>query len=187
MDKNILKILEGVGDSGILEKLPYGEKLVKLLNNYIDDAENKLTTESTGSDAIKAVKAMPSESMLQLMSLNLNVELALDNNWLEMQTMLNASDDKGKSTRPIAAILMAVSVFIFVCSYSVAMVIIALNDSTLPAWMELTAAVGVPSLVLTAYFGKRTLDKANRINASLGLPPKTSLTDLLAKKAGLIK
>lgn len=200
MEKSLIKILENVGDAVIVERLNYGSRLVKLINRFIADKPaddstwspasvtlngGKLTNLSTGKDALLCIRALDNKSLIELLTINLNVELGIDNVWLEVQSSLNAADDKGKNTRPITAIIMAVTVAVFVCCYSTSLIIVAINNGTLPGWMELTAAVGVPSLVLTAYFNKRTLDKSNRINASLGMPAKPTLIDTIAKNIGL--
>lgn len=187
MNQGILEILKMVGDSSITERLPYGDKIVKLINRYVSSEEEKLPDNVTGTQALAYTETMPPAMLAQLLTANLEHELAMDTNWLAMQRMLNASDDNGKSTRPIAAILMAVVVTLFVVAYSVAMLINVWKHGTMPTWESITAALSIPSLVLMSYFGKRTQDKANRISAAMGSAPQATMAQMLLKRIGLLK
>ena len=178
-------ILKKAGSAVISSVVPGGGLIVDLINEFLPD-EKRLPKTATGLDAQNAVDSLPPEARMQLMAKELDVEIAEVNAWASVQQSLAEADSAGSSSRPQIANRMSWLVVLQVSSLTFAImfgavtgddrVLIALSNS----WEMLTASMGIPSMVLLQYFGKRTKEKIERYNLAMGQQAPTLGTAIKA-------
>lgn len=160
--------------AGILTAVfPPAAALIPVVNQFLDD-DDKLPQDATGDQVTQALGKLTPEQMVQIESKRIDLQITESNNWAKVQDSLAKADSTGNSTRPQIALMMAwmvVAQVITVCAcilYSS----FAKDDTALKVlaqyWEMLTASMGVPTLVLLQYFGKRTKEKVERYKQSMG-------------------
>ncbi len=166
-------ILKKAGSAVISSVIPGGGLIVDLINEFLPD-DKKLPGTATGTDAQNAIDGLTPELRLQLMTRELDVEIAETNAWASVQHSLAMADSSGNSTRPKIALMMAwlVVLQVTVVSLSIGYSALSQQDNTIAvlsqSWEMLTASMGIPTAVLLQYFGKRTKEKLERYNLAMG-------------------
>ncbi len=185
---NIGKILTTIGGAALNMFVPGAGEIIGAINNFLPD-DKKLPATATGHDAIKAVNSLPPEQQQQIMSKQMDVEIAEINSFASIQQSLAAADSAGHSTRPQIAMMMAkivsFSVIVLISMWCVAMfnsdvaTLKTLSNST--PWV--VTVLGTPTTLLFTYFGKRTKEKLRRYSMGAG---QQQAPGLLSTIAGMI-
>lgn len=172
---NIAKILAKVGSSLIKSVIPGAGLVIDAVNAFLP-TDKKLPSDATGIQAMEAINSLPPKEQAEVLSKQCDVEIAEIQGWTDVVKALSDADKSGSSTRPFIASLMAWAVFlsIMMLNSAIAYAIVANKAEIIgmvaKTWPLVSAMLGIPSLVLQYYFGKRTEDKKMRANAALGLP-----------------
>ncbi len=166
-------ILKKAGSAVISSVVPGGGLIVELINEFLPD-DKKLPGTATGTDAQNAIDGLTPELRLQLLTRKLDVEIAESNDWAKVQSSLAQADATGNTTRPKIALMMAwlVVLQVTVVALSIGYSAVTQQDETIrvlsESWQMFTASMGIPTAVLLQYFGKRTKEKIERYNLSMG-------------------
>jgi hypothetical protein len=185
------KILKAVGTGLIKDIIPGAGLVLDTINAVLPD-DKKLSEDASGIDATKAINSLPPEEQTKILSKKCDVEIVKEQEWTKVIQALSEADTAGASTRPFIALLMAWIVFVSIGMLDIAIVYAIVKsdtkmiDSVAKAWPLISALLGIPSLVLQYYFGKRTEEKKTRANAALGLPVQPAAGLLTAVK-GMLK
>ncbi len=164
---DILKRVAGAGIEVAASAIPGGSAVLSLVNSFLPP-EKKLPETATGQQLTDAVASLPPEQRLALMSKELDVEIAKENAWVQVQGSLAAADESGKSTRPEIALMMAKLVVGITVAEAVAIAWVATTTGKFPPWELVAALLSLPTVLLRAYFGMRTEEKKARYAAAVG-------------------
>ena len=176
-------ILKKAGSAVISSVVPGGGLIVDLINEFLP-SDNKLPKTATGAEAQAAIDGLTPELRLQLMTRELDVDIAEVNAWSNVQESLAKADESGKSTRPRIALMFARQI-VFTCnvvSFAVAYSIVTGDKSVIEVinqiWPIMLAFIGPMITVIYQYYGKRTKEKVERYNLAMG-QIKPTLVDSL--------
>jgi len=168
-------ILAKVGTSIIKNVVPGGDLIIDAVNAFLPK-EKQLPASATGQQAIQAVNSLSPEQQAQLLSKELDVEIAEINSWTQIQGSLADADKTGNTTRPEIALMMAKVVAFVVISFASVVVSAIVRDQwamiekLANCWPLLMVVIGTPSALLRSYFGMRSKDKERRYSAAVGQP-----------------
>ena len=186
---NLGKILMKAGSAVISSVVPGGGLIVDMINGFLPE-DKQLPPTATGAEAQTAINGLTPELRMQLMSKELDLEIAETNAWASVQESLAKADATGNTARPTIANRMSwlVVTQVYVVSFCVLYTAVTGDENVLKvltdSWEMLTASMGIPSLVLLQYFGKRTKEKLERYNLAMGnarSPITEALKDILKK------
>ena len=179
-------ILKKVGSTIIRNIIPGGGLVVDLVNGFLPK-EKQLPSDATGEQVTQAVSSLPPEQQAQLLSKEIDVELAEINSWTQVQGSLAEADKLGASTRPQIALMMAHIVAFVVWGFSSMWIVAIFRDQIdmvqrlAEAWPLMLAVVGTPTALLRAYFGMRTKEKRERYSVAMGQGKPTNILVDIAK------
>lgn len=171
-------ILAKVGTTVFKSIVPGGSLIIDLVNGFLPK-EKKLPNEATGEQIAQVVDTLPPDQQAQILSKEIDVELAEINSWTQVQASLSEADKAGASTRPRIALMMAEIVAFVVIAFSTMWVIAILQDQVemikvlSDSWPLVLAIIATPTALLRAYFGMRSKEKKDRYSAAMGQPIQT--------------
>lgn len=90
-------ILKKAGSAVISSVIPGGGLVIDFINNFLDD-DKQLPSTATGHDAQAAIDGLTPDLRLQLMTKQLDVQIAETNAWASVQQALAKADETGNST-----------------------------------------------------------------------------------------
>jgi len=170
---NLGDILKTAGSAIVKTLVPGGGFIIDLVNNVLP-ADKKLPVDATGEQITQAIQTLPPDKQAELMSKELDVEIAEINSWTQIQGSLAEADKVGASTRPKISLMMAEIVGFVVIAFS-SMWIVAIFRNQVDmvqrlsnAWPLMLTVIATPTALLRAYFGMRTKEKENRYAAAIG-------------------
>lgn len=164
-------ILKKVGTSIIKNVVPGGGLVIDLVNDFLPGGK-KLPTDATGDQVSQAVQSLPPEQQMQLMSKELDVEIAEINSWAQVQGFLAEADKAGASTRPKISLMMAQIVGFVVIAFSSMWIVAIFRDQVemvqrlSDSWPLMLTVIATPTALLRAYFGMRSREKEDRYAVS---------------------
>jgi hypothetical protein len=166
-------ILAKVGSAVLKNAIPGAGMIIDTVNAFLP-ADKKLPGNATGAQAIKAINDLPPEAQADVLSKQLDVDIAEINSFTQVQEAHAIADGPGSSTRPAIAKSMsrviAFTIILYVSMWSIAVfksdtgTLNVLNDS----YLMLLAMIGTPVAVVLQYFGKRTKEKTDRYHLAHG-------------------
>lgn len=168
-------VLKSVGQAVFAELVPGGQTIIDTVNKLVGN--DVLSPRSTGGEVSAAINQLPEAEQLQLLSREIDFEIAKVNSWTEIQLALNSADSVGNSTRPKIALLMAYVVLFSVVlltlciAYAFVMNVSTLIKAMGDAWPLVLAILATPTALLRSYFGLRTTEKRARYSAAAGSSP----------------
>jgi len=174
---DILGMLKTIG-TGLLRNAlpPLSVVAFDLINKALPD-DKKLSETSTGADAEKAILSLPPLERASLLEKKLDVEMTEIKEWSKVISALAEVDKTGNSTRPeIAREMSKIIGFSVIATLTPLAYAITTGDSKMvdsinSAWPLILAIIGVPSGVVSSYFGKRTQEKAQKYQSLGGAAP----------------
>lgn len=173
--KSVGSILAKVGTSLIRDIVPGAGAVIDLVNGFLPDDKKLDIGTATGQKAISAINQLPPDKQVELLSKELDVEIAEIQGWTNVVGMLAEADKSGSTTRPKIAVMMAWCVFIssmiFTLTMSIAVIMekVDLVKAIADAWPLVLASLGTPTALLRAYFGIRSDEKKSRYKMAQGL------------------
>jgi len=175
-------ILTKIGSSIIRDVVPGGGLIIDAVNAFLPQ-DKKLPENATGRQATQAVNTLTPDQQAQILSKELDVEIAEITSWAQIQDSLARADQSGSSTRPRIALMMAEIVGFVVVAFASMFIIAIFRDQTdmieklTNAWPLILAVIATPTVLLRAYFGMRTKEKKARYQMAAGNmeEPNTSI------------
>jgi len=158
--------------------------IIAAVNEHLTESK-RLTNDATGDEVKSRLQDLSLEKQTTLYTKQLDVEIAQEASWAQIQQAMNEADARGETTRPRIAWMMAIVVTIFIFGYTVGMVMVihgSLKADALPSWEQILVILAVPTALLRSYFGLRELGKQNRARVALGALPigKSSMTESIS-------
>ena len=173
-------VLAKVGSAIFKSVVPGGGLIVDMINGFLPD-DKKLPNDATGEQISSGVMAIPPDQRAQLLSKEIDVELAEINSWTQIQGSLAEADKSGASTRPRIAMMMAWIITLSILAFSSILVVaIARNHVDMvkalaDGWVLMLTIIATPTALLRAYFGMRSKEKKSRYGAATGQPAQPNL------------
>ena len=161
---NLGNILKKVGSTIIRDLVPGGGLIIDLVNGFLPK-DKALPITATGTEIQTAVDALPPEKRMELMSKELDVEIAEAQEWTKTMSVLADVDKVGASTRPKIALMMAwVVIYAEIIAVSAWGWAVVINEtmSLESSWPLIVAILATPVALLRAYFAMRSRDKRSR-------------------------
>ena len=182
---NIGTIAAKVGTSLLKNAIPGVGFILDIVNEFLPDGK-KLPDTATGNDLIKAVNSLPPEQQMQLMAKEFDVEIAEIEGHVKVMEALAQADATGSSTRPKIALIMAYATCFAIISFISFVDIAIFNkdwetiEKLAGCWELIAVVLGIPSAVLTSYFGKRTKEKEARYALTNGGKKSNVIVDVIS-------
>lgn len=173
-------ILMRAGSAIFKSVIPGGGLIVDMVNGFLPD-EKKIPNEATGEQISQAVSTLSPDLQAQILSEEIDVELAEISSWTRVQGSLAEADKVGASTRPQIALMMAKVVSFVIISFSTMWIVAIIQNHVdmikvlTDSWMLVLAIIGTPIALLRAYFGMRSKEKKERYGAAMGQPTQPNL------------
>lgn len=172
---DLAKILRKVGASIFSSVVPGGGIILDAVNAVLPK-EKKLGNSATGADIETAIKTLPPDKQVELLSKKFNVEIVEIQEWSKVVASLAEADKTGRTTRPKIANRMAwliagsVSVILFIIAWAVLSKNHEMMKAIGKAWPFIMFLIGIPAGIVNSYFGKRTKEKQSRYSTASGVP-----------------
>lgn len=189
--QTIGSILGRVGSAIVKDVVPGGGLILDAINAFLP-TDKQLPANATGAQATAAVATLPPDRQAEILSKEIDLDIAEVNAWAQVQGSLAEADKSGASTRPRVALQMsACVVFAVIIAISAwAIAIFTKNAIMLKAvqesWPLVATVIGTPTFLLKTYFGARMKEKQSRYAAAMGRPVPPS-TNILADVVRAIK
>jgi len=173
-------IISRAGAAILKNVVPGGGLIIDLVNGFLPE-EKKLPVEATGEQIGRTISGLPADQQAQLLSKEIDVEIAEINSWTQIQGSLAEADKAGSSTRPEIALMMAkIIAFIVIAFASMWIVAIYQNHVSMikalsESWPLMLTVLGTPTALLRAYFGMRSKEKKARYSAATGQPAQPNI------------
>lgn len=151
--------------------------MIDLVNEFLP-GDKKLPADATGDQVKGALESLPPDQRMQIMSKEIDVEIAEINSWTRIVEALSKADASGASTRPEIAKGAFQVLAVMLLSFTIAWVLAVVGNHTgtlekiSESWEIFGVVLGVPMWIIKRYFGARETDKKVRASAALGQPPE---------------
>lgn len=151
----IIDILKAAGSAALSTIYPIKvvESIVSIVSVLADDKQDTDLTSVTGEQLKQRIETLPPELQDAILQKVLDIEALSMEQDLEMQKTLSDLDTRGKTFRPIIALMMAVIAALNTIAYSVLMYWLAWKAGKMPSNEELIIPIAVPLLLVWTYFG----------------------------------
>jgi hypothetical protein len=160
------QILEGALAAGSIAYPPLSAA-IPIINAFLEPSK-KLIGEASGEQVNSAIMTLPHDKQLILMEAEIDVAKTEVLEFTKVQTVLNAADANGSSTRPqIAKDFSRIVAFVVISIITMFVVSVINKDYEALKllqnnWQLILATIGPLLLVIRSYFGMRTDEKKAR-------------------------
>lgn len=173
---NLGKLLGNLGGRVIRDVIPGANTVLDLVNAAAPHLP-ALTDSATGDEIQKRVDSLPEADRAELMAKELDVEIVEIQETNEtLRTMLSSEAVSPHTTRPLIAMLMAITVVIavlgvlFIWGWGVIAGKADVVRAVTSGYLMVVALLGIPGVLLKGYFGILAHEQGNKLAAANGQP-----------------
>lgn len=166
----ISALLSHAGDDILAELYEGGSMVIAAVNEHIPQSKH-LPMTATGNEVNAVIQTLGFDKQNILYTKHLDLEIAQEASWAQIQMVMDGSDAKGDSK---IAWLIAASIIIFNLGYTVGMLMVingSLKADSLPSWEQIFVILVVPTALLRSYLILREHGKQNRARVAMGVLP----------------
>lgn len=164
----ILSVLQSIGTGLLAEAGPIGLLAATAINAFFDKDDAIDPNKVTGQDVLEKIKKLDSSKQSELLGKEIEYKMHESDNWVRIQEIITEDNLKGKSTRPIIALIMACVTSTFVLGMGLMIGIVSYSNKTYPNWELVTALLGIPSYLLRSYFGLASRETRDAVGLASG-------------------
>lgn len=185
----IVDILKAAGSAALSTLYPIKvvESIVSIVSVLTDDKQETNITTVTGDDLKQRIETLPVELQAVILQKVLDIEALSMEQDLEMQKTLSDLDSRGKTFRPIIALMMAIIAALNTVAYSVLMYWLAYKSGTMPDNELLIIPIAVPLLLVWTYFGFLGKERKEILAFIANRTPAGVLASSVADKLNALK